>query len=82
MFDNLLLMQLVFVLLHYLIGTMFFWYFKHTMSKFSKVVNDAVKSPRNRMKLELHMKVIEKNKKRALIWPLIMLSDLKDEIKK
>lgn len=82
MSEEIILAQLAFVLLHYVIGTMFFWHFKNSIEELSKVVNEVIKTPRNRKRLEKHIKRVRKNKKLSAVWPLVMLLDLKDEIKK
>ena len=82
MIENDILFQMSFILLHYFIGVVFFWHVKHSMYKLTKTINEAIKSPRNRSKIESHLKKIQKSKKLSLMWPLVILSDLKDEIKK
>lgn len=82
MADEIILAQLAFIFLHYVIGIMFFWHFKKSIEELSKVVNEVVKSPRNRKRLETHIEKIRKNKKLSAVWPLVMLLDLKDDIKK
>lgn len=82
MSEEIILAQLAFVILHYVIGAMFFWHFKNSIEELSKVVNEVIKTPRNRKRLEKHIKRVRKNKKLSAVWPLVMLLDLKDEIKK
>lgn len=82
MSEEIILAQLVFVLLHYATGAIFFWYFKNSIEELSRVVNEVIKTPRNRKRLEKHIERVRKNKKLSAVWPLVMLLDLKDEIKK
>ena len=82
MIDSIILAQFFIIFLQYFAAAAFFWYFKFSIIDLLKVIDAAIKSPRNRKNLESHIKTLQKSKKNSLIWPIEIVLSIKDEIKK
>ena len=82
MINSVSLALLLIVFLLYFISAVFFWYINTSMIRLSKVIDLSIKSPRNRKSLEAHVTLLQKSKKNSLIWPVEVVLDAKDAIKK
>jgi len=81
MSDHLLIGQLIFLLAHYFLAVILFWSFHNTLIYSMLKIDKAIKSPKNRSVLSEESSRIKKRKVKSLIWPLLILIDLKNDFK-
>jgi len=81
MSDHFLIGQLIFLLAHYFLAVILFWSFHNTLIYSMLKIDKAIKSPKNRSVLSEESSRIKKRKVKSLIWPILILIDLKNDFK-
>jgi len=81
MSDHFLIEQLIFLLAHYFLAVILFWSFHNTLIYSMLKIDKAIKSPKNRSVLSEESSRIKKRKVKSLIWPILILIDLKNDFK-
>jgi hypothetical protein len=74
--------QVLFLLASYTLISLIFWVFQTMIRDALRVINLAIKSPKNRKEIEAHQESVSISRNLSILWPLVVLLKMRDGLRK